>query len=114
VILGNATITTLPRATLEAHSGQMDIRTGYAAIGTDSQNVASPQRSPPCSGCTGSPAAINYEFRKSTEGLAHKDHHFIHQGQDDVMSMSVVDKRGWLQGIQLARESHLTAPPARQ
>jgi hypothetical protein len=25
-------------------------------------------------------AAIHDEFRKSTEGLAHKDHHFICQG----------------------------------
>jgi hypothetical protein len=33
---------------------------------------------------------------------------------NDVMSMSVVDKWGWLRGIQLARESHSTAPPAHQ
>jgi hypothetical protein len=49
-ILGNATIITLPRATLEAHSGQMDIQTGYSAIGTDSRDVASPQRSPAAMG----------------------------------------------------------------
>jgi hypothetical protein len=30
------------------------------------------------------------------------------------MSMSVIDKRGWLQGIQLARESQNTAPLAQQ
>jgi hypothetical protein len=30
------------------------------------------------------------------------------------MSMLVVDKRGWLWGIQLARESCLIAPPAHQ
>jgi hypothetical protein len=59
-------------------------------------------------------AAIHDEFRKSTEGLAHKDHNFICQGQDDVMSLSVVDKQGWLQGIQLAHESRSTAPPAHQ
>jgi hypothetical protein len=59
-------------------------------------------------------AAIHDEFRKNTEGLARKDHHFIRQGRDDVMSMSVVDKRGWLRGIQLACESRLTAPPAHQ
>jgi hypothetical protein len=41
-------------------------------------------------------AAIHDEFRKSMEGLACKDHHFIRRGRDDVMSMSVVDKRGWL------------------
>jgi hypothetical protein len=28
--------------------------------------------------------------------------------------MSVIDKRGWLHGIQLARESQVTAPPAHQ
>jgi hypothetical protein len=35
-------------------------------------------------------------------------------GQDDAMSMSVWDKRGWLQGIQPAQESQNTAPPAHQ
>jgi hypothetical protein len=59
-------------------------------------------------------AAIHDEFRKSMEGLACKDHHFIRRGRDDVMSMSVVNKRGWLQGIQLACKSHTTAPQAHQ
>jgi hypothetical protein len=59
-------------------------------------------------------AAIHDEFRKSMEGLAHKDHHFIRRGRDNVMSMSVVDKRGWLRGIQLAHESRMTAPQAHQ
>jgi hypothetical protein len=59
-------------------------------------------------------AAIHDKFRKSMEGLARKDHRFIRQGRDDVMSMSVVDKRGWLRGIQLARESCTTAPQAHQ
>jgi hypothetical protein len=30
------------------------------------------------------------------------------------MSMTVGDKRGWLRGIQLARDSQTTAPPAHQ
>jgi hypothetical protein len=30
------------------------------------------------------------------------------------MSMTVVDKRGWLRGIQLVRDSQTTAPPAHQ
>lgn len=59
-------------------------------------------------------AAIHSEFRKGTEGLARKDQHFIRRGRDDVFSMSVIDKRGWLRGIQLARESQVTAPPAHQ
>jgi hypothetical protein len=59
-------------------------------------------------------AAIRDEFRKSMEGLARKDHHFIRRGRDDVMSMLVVDMRGWLRGIQLARESRMTAPQAHQ
>jgi hypothetical protein len=28
------------------------------------------------------------------------------------MSLSAADKQGWLWGIQLARDSHVTAPPA--
>jgi hypothetical protein len=28
--------------------------------------------------------------------------------------MSVIDKQGWLHGIQLARKSQVTAPPAHQ
>jgi hypothetical protein len=59
-------------------------------------------------------AAIHSEFRKGTEGLARKDQHFIRRGRDDIFSMSVIDKRGWLRGIQLARESQVTAPPAHQ
>ena len=59
-------------------------------------------------------ADIHEEFCKSTQGLSRKDHHFIHWGRDDVMSMSVIDKRGWLQGIQLARESQNTATPSHQ
>jgi hypothetical protein len=59
-------------------------------------------------------AAIHVEFRKGTEGLARRDHHFIRRGRDDVFSMSVIDKRGWLRGIHLARESRTTAPPAHQ
>jgi hypothetical protein len=48
-------------------------------------------------------AAIHEEFRQGIAG-----------GRDDVMSMTVVDKRGWLRGIQLARDSRTTAPPAHQ
>jgi hypothetical protein len=59
-------------------------------------------------------AAIHVEFRKGTGGLARRDHHFIRRGRDDVFSMSVIDKRGWLRGINLARESRNTAPPAHQ
>jgi hypothetical protein len=59
-------------------------------------------------------AAIHEEFRQGIAGLARKDHHFIRRGRDDVMSMTVVDKRGWLRGIQLARDSRTTAPPAHQ
>jgi hypothetical protein len=40
---------------LQHYQEQMDIQTGYSAIGTDSRDVASPQRSPPRSGRTGSP-----------------------------------------------------------
>jgi hypothetical protein len=59
-------------------------------------------------------AAIHEEFRKGTNGLIWKDHHFIRQGRDDIMSMTVVDKWGWLRGIQLAHDSQTTAPPAHQ
>lgn len=59
-------------------------------------------------------ADIHAEFRQGTDGLARRDYHFIRRGLDDVMSMSVIDKRGWLRGISLARESQVTAPPAHQ
>jgi hypothetical protein len=57
-------------------------------------------------------AAIHTEYRKGTEGLSQHDFHFIRQGRDNVMSLSAADKQGWLWGIQLARDSHVTAPPA--
>jgi hypothetical protein len=56
--------------------------------------------------------AIHDEFCKGMEGLAQHDFHFIWQGRDNVISLSAVDKQGWLCGIQLARDSHVTAPPA--
>jgi hypothetical protein len=59
-------------------------------------------------------AAIHEEFHKGTNGLIRKDHHFICRGRDDVMSMTVVDKRGCFRVIQLARDSQTTAPPAHQ
>jgi hypothetical protein len=54
-------------------------------------------------------ADIHEEFHKSTQGLSRNNHYFMHWGRDDVMSMSVIDKRGWLQDKQLARESQNTA-----
>ena len=59
-------------------------------------------------------ASIHLEFCKGTEGLARRDHHFIRRGRDDVLSLSASDKQGWLRGIQLARESQVTAPPVHQ
>jgi hypothetical protein len=47
-------------------------------------------------------ATIHEEFRKGTDGLARRDFHFIRRGWDNVMSLSTVDKQGWLRGIQLA------------
>jgi hypothetical protein len=52
------------------------------------------------------------EFCKGTNGLARHNFHFIRCGWDNVMSLSTADKQGWLQGIQLARDSRVTAPPA--
>jgi hypothetical protein len=57
-------------------------------------------------------ATIHEEFCKGTDGLARHDFHFIRRGRDNVMSLSTVDKQGWLRGIQLARDSRITAPPA--
>jgi hypothetical protein len=57
-------------------------------------------------------AAIHKEFRKGTQGLSWRDFHFICRGQDNVMSLLEVDKQGWLQGIQLARDFCVTGPPA--
>jgi hypothetical protein len=57
-------------------------------------------------------AAIHTEFRKGTEGLSQHNLHFICQGRDNVMSLSAADKQGWLWGIQLARDSCVTASPA--
>jgi hypothetical protein len=37
--------------------------------------------------------------------------HFIHQDQDNVMSLLAADKQGWLWGIQPARDSRVTPPP---
>jgi hypothetical protein len=59
-------------------------------------------------------STIHAEFSKDTEGLARRDYHFIRRGRDDVFSMSASDKQAWLRGIQLARESQDTAPPAHQ
>jgi hypothetical protein len=59
-------------------------------------------------------ASIHLEFCKGTEGLARQDHHLIRRGRDDVLSLSASDKQGWLRGIQLARESQVTAPPVHQ
>jgi hypothetical protein len=47
-------------------------------------------------------ATIHEEFCKGTNGLARRDFHFIRRGRDNVMSLSAVDKQGWLRGIQLA------------
>jgi hypothetical protein len=59
-------------------------------------------------------ASIHLEFCKGTEGLTRRDHHFIRRGRDVVFSLSASDKQGWLQGIQLARESQVMAPPVHQ
>jgi hypothetical protein len=59
-------------------------------------------------------ATIHEEFHTGTNGLARCDFHFIRRGRDNVMSLSAVDKQGWLRGIQLARDSWITAPPAHQ
>jgi hypothetical protein len=56
-------------------------------------------------------ATIHEEFCKGTDGLARCDFHFIRCGWDNVMSLSTVDKQGWLRGIQLAHDSRITAPP---
>jgi hypothetical protein len=55
---------------------------------------------------------IHEEFHKGTDGLDRHDFHFIRCGRDNVMSLSAVDKQGWLRGIQLAWDSQITAPPA--
>jgi hypothetical protein len=49
--------------------------------------------------------AIHDEFCKGTEGLAQCDFYFIRPGRNNVMSLSAVDKQGWLHSIQLARDS---------
>jgi hypothetical protein len=54
---------------------------------------------------------IHEEFRKGTDGLVRHDFHFIRLGWDSIMSLSTVDKQGWLRGIQLAQDSRVTAPP---
>jgi hypothetical protein len=54
---------------------------------------------------------IHEEFRKGTDGLVRRDFHFIRLGWDNIMSLSTVDKQGWLRGIQLAQDSRVTAPP---
>jgi hypothetical protein len=56
--------------------------------------------------------AIHDEFGKGTEGLERRDFHFIRRGRDNVMALSAGDKQGWLCRLQLARDSHVTAPPA--
>jgi hypothetical protein len=46
-------------------------------------------------------ATIHEEFRKGTDGLARRDFHFIRRGRDNVMSLSAVDKQGWLREFNL-------------
>jgi hypothetical protein len=58
--------------------------------------------------------SIHEEFCKGTDGLTTRNFHFIRCGWDNVMSLSTVDKQGWLRGIQLAQDSRITAPPAHQ
>jgi hypothetical protein len=58
--------------------------------------------------------SIHKEFCKGTNCLARRDFHFIRHGRDNVMSLSAVDKEGWLRGIQLAWDSRIAAPSANQ
>ncbi len=63
----------------------------------------------PFSGCGGS---NSWRIPQRSWRLVPTNFHFIHQGWDNVMSLLAADKQGWLQGIQLARDSQVTASPA--
>jgi len=50
--------------------------------------------------------AIETQFAMGTEGLYRRDHHFISRGRNEVNDMHSSEKKAWLSGILLARESH--------
>lgn len=56
--------------------------------------------------------AISNQFRLGLEGLHPRDHHFISRGHSQVTDMHGQEKKAWLSGILIARdtyEAHQTA-----
>jgi hypothetical protein len=100
----------------------MDCQLGVPLTGAGWWDVVTPEWHWPCSGQTGPPNLScgghqnSYSWRvlKWYDSLAWHDFNFIWQFWDNVMSLPSMDKQVWLCGIQLARHSCVTAPPAHQ
>jgi hypothetical protein len=50
-------------------------------------------------------AAINTQFVLGKTGLAHGDRHFISRGHENVSQLPVAERRAWLEGVTLARQT---------
>jgi hypothetical protein len=114
-ILGLPITSLLSRVTFQMISQQMDVGFGFSSTRANTWYVGPPKWHWSCcwrQGLLIYQSDYSWRFCKGTNGLARHDFHFIRRGRDNVMSLSAVDKQGWLRGIQLARDSRITAPPA--
>ena len=49
---------------------------------------------------------INAQFNLGTKDLHPRDHHYISRGLDTILSLPATNKKAWLSGIQIARETY--------
>jgi hypothetical protein len=50
-------------------------------------------------------AAVNEQFVLGHAGLARGDRHFISRGHENVAQLPVAERRAWLEGVTLARQT---------
>jgi hypothetical protein len=54
-------------------------------------------------------AAIQIQFALGLEGLHARDHHYISRGHACVHALPAANKKAWLRGIYIARETYLAS-----
>jgi hypothetical protein len=50
--------------------------------------------------------AIHAEFLLGTEGLHTRNQHYIMRGLDHILALPAANKKAWLSGIHIARETY--------
>jgi hypothetical protein len=54
-------------------------------------------------------AAIEAQFALGVEGLHARDRHYLARGQHQVMALPAANKKAWLSGIRIARDTYSTS-----